>query len=95
MPLLTIFVPTLPEGSFSAETWNTSADVPFVAIRRSDTNDVPIISPEGEEYLLDASLIPSYPVVVVKENERLISSSQNGFSEIKSQRTLTNVDECK
>src|SRR5699024_12159411 len=30
---LTIFIPSLPNSSFSAESWNTANDVPLVAIR--------------------------------------------------------------
>ena len=63
--------------------------MPFVAIQLNTTNNVPIISPEGEEYILDAELIPSYPVVVIKENERLITDKQNGFALTKTTRILT------
>ncbi|HNR73324.1 MAG TPA: hypothetical protein PKM03_03825 [Cyclobacteriaceae bacterium] len=79
LPLLTIFVPTLPEKTFSAELWDTENQVPYIAIRLNDSNDVPIISPEGEEYLLESSLVPSYPVLVVKNCERLVYSSQQGY----------------
>ncbi len=92
IPLLTIFIPSLPENSFSAEKWNTDTEVPYVAVRLNTTNDVPIISPEGEEYLLDASLIPSYPIIVVKENERLISNQQSGFEANTSTRKLSSGD---
>ena len=91
LPLITIFVPSLPEDSFSAEKWNTENEIPYVAIRLQSSNDVPIISPDGEEYLLESSLIPSYPVVVIKDNERIISNQQIGFSENKSTRVLTSV----
>ena len=91
-PLLTIFVPSLPENSFSAERWNTETEIPYVAIRLSTTNDVPLISPEGEEYLLDSDMIPSYPVIVIKDNERLISEKQEGFMDTKSTRILTSID---
>lgn len=91
-PLLTIFIPTLPENSFSAEKWDSESQVPFVAIRLSTTNDVPIISPEGEEYVLDSELIPSYPVIVIKENERVMYSGQPGYEQMKSSRELRNSD---
>ena len=92
LPLLTIFIPTLPENSFSADKWDTELEIPYVAIRLDDSNNVPIISPEGEEYLLDAELIPSYPVVVIKNNERLIHESQAGFKESKGTRILRSVN---
>jgi len=88
-PLLTMFVPTLPENSFSAEKWDSENEIPFVAIRLTTTNDVPIISPQGEEYVLNSKLIPSYPVVVIKENERMVYSGQNGYQESKAKRSLT------
>ncbi|MCH8535608.1 MAG: hypothetical protein LAT51_11110, partial [Flavobacteriaceae bacterium] len=72
LPYLTIFVPTLPEDTFSAELWETNNQVPEVALRLFSTNDVPIFDSEYEEmYVLDSDLIPSYPVVVVKDNERV------------------------
>lgn len=72
LPLLTIFVPTLPESSFSADLWNTENEIPEVALRFSSTNDVPIFDTDEEEmYVLDSDLIPSYPIVVVKDNERI------------------------
>lgn len=91
-PLLTMFVPTLPENSFSAEKWDADSEIPFVAIRLSSTNDVPIISPEGEEYMLDSELIPSYPVVVIKDNERMMYKGQLGYDQLKSTRVLTNSE---
>jgi len=91
-PLLTMFVPSLPENSFSAEKWNSESQIPFVAIRLSNTNDVPIISPEGEEYMLDSELIPSYPVVVIKDNERMMYKGQHGYELLKSERVLTNSE---
>lgn len=39
-PTLTVFVPRLPEDTFSAELWNTENDVPVVAITSNKTNDV-------------------------------------------------------
>jgi len=89
LPLLTIFIPSLPENSFSAEKWNPETEVPFVAIRLNTSNDGPIISPEGEEYILDAELIPSYPVVVIKENERMTVTGVNGFKEANGTRSFS------
>ncbi len=91
-PLLTIFVPSLPENSFSAEKWSSENEIPYVAVRLSDSNDVPIISPNGEEYLLDAELIPSYPVVVIKDNERMVYEGQSGFKESRSKRILKSIN---
>ena len=76
IPLLTIFVPELPENSFSAEIWDTQDEIPSVAISIKTTNDVPIIFNEGEDFILKAGYIPSFPVVVIKENERVAVSSE-------------------
>jgi hypothetical protein len=89
LPLLTLFIPSLPENSFSAEKWNAESEIPYVAIRLNTTNDVPIVSPEGKEYILDSELIPSFPIVVIKENERMAVTGQNGFSQAKGERSFT------
>src|SRR5690625_940301 len=72
---LTIFIPSLPINSFSAETWDTANDVPLVAIRLLNNEKTPLISSDGESYLLDHDVIPGFPVVVIKENERIIVPS--------------------
>lgn len=72
LPTLTLFVPTLPENSFSAELWDPEKDVPVVGIRTKETNDVPLFDSTGKESVITAPYIPGYPVVVVKENERII-----------------------
>jgi hypothetical protein len=74
LPLLTIFVPELPLGYFSAETWdiNDEAQIPDVALRLNNTNDIPVISKEGEKYVIEAELTPGFPIVVIKENERVV-----------------------
>jgi hypothetical protein len=86
LPLLTIFVPELPLGYFSAETWdiNDENQVPDVAIRLNTTNDVPVIGKDGNKYVIEAELTPGFPIVVIKDNERVIlkktSSKQNSKS---------------
>jgi hypothetical protein len=83
MPLLTIFVPELPLGAFSAETWdvNDETQIPDVALRLNNTDDIPVIGKDGEKYVIEAELTPGYPIVVIKENERVrlkkSSSKQN------------------
>ncbi len=74
-PLLTILVPELPEDSFSANIWNPQNDIPFVAIRMNTTNHVPIVSNEGEVRVLQGGMIPAFPIVVIKDNERLVVST--------------------
>lgn len=71
-PTLTLFVPTLPENSFSAEIWNPDIETPFVAIRCDYSSEVPIYNANGEEIILTPDYIPRFPVIVVKNNERII-----------------------
>jgi len=90
LPLLTIFVPTLPEGTFSAQTWDVESQIPDVAIRLRGTNEIPIVKATGEQMILEADLIPGYPVIVVKNNERMISERQYGYQFSAATRTLKN-----
>ena len=88
-PLLTIFVPELPNDSFSAKNWDVSTQIPDVAIRLHTTNDVPMIKASGEEYVMKSGQIPAFPVVVIKENERMVSSKGKEFGSTKSSKVLT------
>ena len=77
-PTLTIFVPQLPENSFSAEIWNTMEQVPAVAIHSTKQAHTPIIADYGffdensNEFILQAGHIPAFPVVVIKDNARVV-----------------------
>ncbi|MDR2205648.1 MAG: hypothetical protein LBE36_05780 [Flavobacteriaceae bacterium] len=88
MPLLTIFVPDLPEDSFSAESWDTMDEIPYVAVRTYESNDVPIYTAEGENFVLEAPYIPAFPVVVVKDNERVYSDRDSRYNNLDT-RVLT------
>ncbi len=74
IPALTIFVPELPEDSFSADIWDATNEIPNVAIRCKDSDGVTAYTGDGEEYIIEAKYIPGYPIVVVKENERIIAN---------------------
>ena len=88
LPTLTLFVPTLPENSFSVHSWNTIDELPAVAVKVSDNNDVKIYYGNGETEVFPADIIPGFPVVVVKENERIV---RNG--EILSKTVSENIEE--
>lgn len=75
MPTLTIFVPSLPEHSFSAESWNVETEIPDVAFRTNETNDITSYDATGKEYIINDDLIPGYPIIVLKENERVVVST--------------------
>jgi hypothetical protein len=87
LPLLTIFVPTLPEGSFSPATWDpTDPDqIPDVALRLNNISYVPVIGRDGENFLLEPDITPGWPIVVLKENERILHRSDPGFGQFDTQ----------
>lgn len=72
LPLLTIYVPELP--NFSAESWNAPAQVPMVAVKQRNKAGVSIYDAAGTERLLENRYIPGFPVLVVKTNERVVTS---------------------
>lgn len=74
LPTLTIFVPELPENAFSAEKWDILNTIPKVAIRLSSPINTPILDNLGNKRILLANEIPLFPVVVIKENERITAS---------------------
>ena len=76
-PTLTILVPELPENSFSAEIWNSEWEIPAVAIRTNQFNEIPLITPEGKMELMPSDVTPGFPVVVIKNNERLVSTIED------------------
>lgn len=76
IPNLTILVPKLPLNTFSAELWDTKTQIPEVAIRLNHSNKVPVFKSDGTARILTPSQIPAFPVLVIKENERVISTKQ-------------------
>ncbi len=75
LPLLTIFVPTLP--NFSPEKWNSSNEVPVVAVSNTANSNVLFYDDKGKENALAADEIPGFPVLVIKQNERVIVGTGN------------------
>lgn len=76
-PTLTLLVPELPLESFSAKKWNTQSEIPAVAIRTNYTNQVPLITPDLNLEMMPSDVIPGFPVIVVKNNERVVSNLEN------------------
>lgn len=71
LPLLTIYIPDLP-SDFNAENWNTLEEVPYITFRGSN-NGQQLYYNNGEVGLkLKSEYIPGFPVLVVKNNERII-----------------------
>jgi hypothetical protein len=80
LPLLTIFVPNL--SHFSAEKWNTSSDIPVVAVVNNDFSEkehtpITAFDHQGNQFQLKSNKPPHIPVIVVKDNERIIASANN------------------
>ena len=76
LPLLTIFVPEL--STFSSESWNTTTQIPDVAIDNSHLADknggkLTAFNTSLQEFTLDAKQAPTKPTLVIKENERIVS----------------------
>ena len=101
-PTLTILIPELPNNSFSAKLWNAQSDIPAIAIRTNKTGaggGIPFIKTDGTESIIPMEYTPGFPILVIKDNERVVisnSRSRNykGFNQIKT-RTLYNSDGIK
>jgi hypothetical protein len=85
-PLLTIFVPTLPEDSFSADKWNTETEIPLVALSMDRKPEISVVDAEGNTFYLKPNEVPAFPVVVLKNNERVILK-KGGASQSANART--------
>lgn len=70
-PTLTIFVPSLPNDSFSAEMWDTDKDVPSVASALNYNGFIWYVDFQENVKKLSYNEIPLFPIVVIKENERI------------------------
>ncbi len=75
LPLLNIYVPQLPD--FSANSWNVGSDIPKVATESFTGNRIVIHDFEGNVEEVEEGMIPAFPVVVVKTNERLVVEESN------------------
>ena len=69
-PLLTILIPELPSG-FNAETWECESEIPLITSRLRK-NENSFFLNGNLELELAAEVIPGFPVLVVKNNERIV-----------------------
>lgn len=84
-PTLTIFIPELPENSFSAEIWDTDNEIPYVCSREFHENGIPIYDSTGKVFTLEGDEIPAFPIVVVKDNERItVKTTENSTRGLRS-----------
>lgn len=71
LPLLTIFVPTLP--NFDPMDWNTKTEIPMIAVSNMDKiGSISIYDGKEKELKLNPKQIPGFPVLVIKQNERVV-----------------------
>ncbi len=92
IPTLTIMIPELPEDSFSADLWNTENEIPKIALSLRNTNSVPFFEADGTEFIFSPEKIPAFPVLVVKENERVVQESDTHKSFAKGSRFTTDKE---
>ncbi|MDR0263737.1 MAG: hypothetical protein LBJ04_10975 [Sphingobacterium sp.] len=82
LPLLTIYVPTLPSG-FSPETWSSKDEIPAVVAEGNYKNNELEFFENGEEKIkIKANQIPGFPTLVVKNNERIMVKNHALFANV-------------
>ena len=91
LPAITIFIPSLPNETFSADTWDTKRQIPQIGYNIKATNDVIMIKNEVETYVLPSYEIPIFPAIVVKESERVVIANGNGIKGISSKNQEKNI----
>lgn len=79
LPLLTILVPTIP--NFTLEGWNPTTEIPQIAVRLIKNSEVPLYDNNGNQTMIPSGAVPGFPILVVKQNERL---KVNSSSDLKS-----------
>ncbi len=70
LPLLNIYIPELPSG-FSCDTWNSSDEVPMVTYTDRDADSYLVYDASGDYEAISNELIPGFPILVLKKNERV------------------------
>jgi hypothetical protein len=82
IPTLTIFVPSLPGESFSAEKWDIEQEIPLVAYKNEE-NSILYVNSEGIVNAFEENEIPVFAIVAIKPSERVIvenTSTRNSNS---------------
>lgn len=70
LPLLTIYVPELPSG-FNAENWDDANEKPYVSPTIVRNGAISLYKEGVLKDSIETGAIPGFPVLVVKNNERL------------------------
>jgi hypothetical protein len=81
LPLLNIFIPSLPDG-FSMLSWDPQTEIPYVSTATAVNNKIEYILGDGTSIYGKFEEIPNFPVLVVKENERVVVN--NGDQSLRS-----------
>ena len=76
LPLLNIYIPELPSG-FSCDTWNSSDEVPLVTYTNRGADSYSVYDASGDYEAISNELIPGFPILVLKENERVRITNTN------------------
>lgn len=79
---MTIFVPSLPGESFSAEKWDIEQEIPLVAYKNEE-NSILYVNSEGIVNAFEENEIPVFAIVAIKPSERVIvenTSTRNSNS---------------
>jgi hypothetical protein len=88
LPTLTIFVPTLPNDSFSPESWKLNEN-PAVAVRNENSNDAVMVFNDGTINKIEGKYTPSFPVLVVKQNQCIIDQTNKDYDSYKTDEIVT------
>jgi hypothetical protein len=82
LDLLTIFVPTIK--NFSPDTWDIDKQIPIVAVRdplgKKKGEKMVAFDANGNQLQLDYATEPDRPVIVIKDNERVVIKNTNTAS---------------
>lgn len=71
LPLLTIYIPTLPSG-FSANSWDATKEIPLVSPIVANSKQSVFFGGGKEVVSLTNKEIPGFPTLVIKNNERVV-----------------------
>lgn len=92
LPLLTIYVPELPSG-FNANTWKAAIDIPTVTTGLVKNNLVSYYTNGEIDFSEEAQLIPGFPILVIKNNERIKISHRKTRSSCSIDNNYNFIDE--
>lgn len=92
-PTLTILVPDLPEDSFSLEKWDVTTQIPMVAMNAFEGDDILYFDSNGQEIQESKNKIPTFPVLGIKVNERIVANNANVFTRSNSGISFSFIDE--